>query len=139
MQFDLGGAPSRRSRQQRGLDLDFSAGKLGAEKPATVLRADKASPDWRAQFQAWINAHGYYPEAAAEAGQDGTVTLSFQVQTDGSVTGMRLAGRSGSPFLDQGAISIFRNQKVPPLPPGTRDPPVDVTLTINYILTRASR
>jgi len=46
-----------------------------------------------------------YPEMSMRMKEEGTTVLSFTVGTDGSVSGVAVAGSSGSPLLDEAAIS----------------------------------
>lgn len=99
------------------------------------IRAN-VSPEWSALFRAWLEAHKYYPEQAARNGEDGSVTVRFEVDRDGRVSGLELASRSGSQWLDMGLLSMMRGARVPPLPPDTREERVPVQLTVHYILIR---
>ena len=114
--------PSSRSPPRRGSDTDISAPDAG--------------PEWNALLRAWWEQHKYYPSQAAERGEDGTVSVTFQVDRDGRVSGLRLSSRSGSTWLDAGALAIFRNAKLPRLPPDTQRDQVDVSVTVHYMLVR---
>jgi protein TonB len=46
-----------------------------------------------------------YPEISVKLNEEGTTLLSFQVTTDGSVTGVSVAKSSGSQRLDDAAVS----------------------------------
>jgi protein TonB len=46
-----------------------------------------------------------YPEMSMRMKESGTTTLAFTVGTDGGVTGISVANSSGSPRLDEAAIS----------------------------------
>lgn len=93
-------------------------------------------PSWLNALHEWWNQHGYYPDQAAALGQDGRVGIEIVVNKYGNVTRLRLDARSGSPWLDLGAQSVFRGAKLPSLLPFTSDEQITVELTINYILTR---
>ncbi len=56
------------------------------------------------------------------------------VNHDGRVTAARLTTASGSVWLDQGALALFRDANLPPLPPQTDKPQIPVDLRIHYIL-----
>jgi protein TonB len=100
------------------------------------VRGAQLGADWRGAFMAWLRQHGYYPQQAAEAGEDGTAVVRFTVDRQGRVSGLQLIGRSGSIWLDAGAQAMLRGRTVPPFPPGTRDDTAEIDLTINYILRR---
>lgn len=96
----------------------------------------QVGPDWIRQLHEWWQQHAYYPPQAAMRGEDGTVRLHLKVERDGTVTEVQLQGRSGSQWLDMGAVSIFRGAHLPPFPPGTPENQGDVYLTINFVLVR---
>ena len=89
---------------------------------------------WNEAFRNWVESHKYYPEQAAQLGQQGVVTVEMTIQSDGHVTDLRLVGRSGSPWLDMALQSMFRDAHVPPFPPGTKDPSVTYRVQMNYQL-----
>jgi len=93
-------------------------------------------PSWLSALHDWWDRHGYYPEQAAALGQDGVVGIEIVVDKYGNVTRLRLDSRSGSPWLDLGAQSVFRGAKLPSLLPFTSDEQITVELTIHYILVR---
>ncbi|HEX7388523.1 MAG TPA: energy transducer TonB [Acidiphilium sp.] len=95
-----------------------------------------AGPDWESAFNKWVNEHKYYPEAAAENGQSGSVTVGFTVLPDGRVTDLKLLKRSGAPLLDMAWYGLFRGVHVPRFPPGSKAKSEHVIATIHYILIR---
>jgi protein TonB len=46
-----------------------------------------------------------YPPMSVKLGEEGTTTLSFHIMTDGSVSNVTVAKSSGSPRLDEAAVS----------------------------------
>ena len=62
--------------------------------------------------------------------------LRLVVARDGRVKAVEIEQRSGSPWLDLGALAVFRDAKLPPLPPDVRDPNVTVDFTIHYMIIR---
>ena len=62
--------------------------------------------------------HKYYPQAAEEQGQQGSVEIEFTVDRKGNVTGLHLLNGSGSPFLDQAWLGHVRAEPVAALPAG---------------------
>jgi TonB family protein len=123
-------------RREREPAAASSAGNADAPNAELRIRGAQLGADWRAAFMAWLRQHGYYPRQAAEAGEDGTAVVRFNVDRSGRVSGLQLIGRSGSIWLDAGAQALLRGQTVPPFPPGTRDDSAEIDLTINYILRR---
>lgn len=93
-------------------------------------------PNWLSALHDWWLRHGYYPEQAIRLGQDGTVQITIKVDKFGNVKTVDLEGRSGSPWLDLGAQSVFRGARLPSLQSFSPDDQITVDLTINYILLR---
>lgn len=56
-------------------------------------------------FSAWVNKNLQYPEIAKENGIQGRVTLQFTVNTDGSVSNVKVL-RGVDPSLDKEAVRI---------------------------------
>ena len=78
--------------------------------------------------------HRYFPEQAAQSGEDGTVELQIVVNRLGRVESAEIKRRSGSPWLDMAAIGTWRNAQLTPLPAENTDPTITIPLTINYVL-----
>ena len=55
-----------------------------------------------------------YPPTSRDDGEEGTVTLRFIVQTDGSISDIRIARSSGHRRLDTAAQKALRNTKFQP-------------------------
>ena len=55
-----------------------------------------------------------YPPASQNNGDEGTVTLLLAVQTDGSISDIRIARSSGHPRLDAAAVRSLRQAKFQP-------------------------
>ncbi len=120
-----------------GLDLSFAPTlRGGGGEPGMQVSAPGAGANWMAAFDAWWARHGHYPHEAAAEGQEGTVRLHMLVNPDGTVRGLQLTSRSGSIWLDQGALATFRGAPLPPLTAPAKDGPLDLNLTINYHLLR---
>jgi periplasmic protein TonB len=96
----------------------------------------KVDADWLNDLHSWWLRHGYYPEQAAMAGEDGTVEIQVVVDRHGRVRTVDLEGRSGSQWLDMAAQAVFRGANLPPFPPGTPNDEVTLDLRINYMLVR---
>ena len=58
------------------------------------------------EFSKWVNSHLHYPEAAKAAGKQGRVTLTFVVDTDGSVVDAKVL-RGVDPGLDAEALRVI--------------------------------
>lgn len=105
------------------------------QQSTSVSSAD-VGEGWLNQLDAWLHRHGYYPEAAAENGEDGTVEVKFVVLQDGTVKGVQLIRGTHSPFLNLAPAAWLRNAHLPPLPPGTKDGEATIDLTVRFILIR---
>ena len=55
-----------------------------------------------------------YPRISYDEAEEGTVTLLLAVQTDGSISDIRIARSSGHPRLDAAAQKAHRNIKLQP-------------------------
>ena len=55
-----------------------------------------------------------YPPASQDNGDEGTVTLLLAVQTDGSISDIRIARSSGYQRLDAAAVRSLRQAKFQP-------------------------
>ncbi len=82
-------------------------------------------------FSKWVNQRLVYPEIAKENGVQGRVTLQFTVNTDGSVTNVKVL-RGVDPSLDKEAVRVVSMS--PKWTPGKqRDRAVRVTYTFPVI------
>ena len=82
-------------------------------------------------FSKWVNKNLVYPEIAKENGIQGRVTLQFTVNTDGSVSDVKVL-RGVDSSLDKEAVRIVSSS--PKWSPGKqRDRPVKVTYTFPVI------
>ena len=82
-------------------------------------------------FTKWVNSRLDYPEIAKENGVQGKVTLQFTVNTDGSVSNVKVL-RGVDPSLDKEAVRIVSSS--PKWTPGKqRDKAVKVTYTFPVI------
>jgi protein TonB len=120
----------------KALNLNIGgADELPANTPEISIQG-QIGTDWQAGFNKWVNEHIYYPQAAAEQGQQGAATIQFTVHRDGHVTGIHLLQSAGSVFLDQAWMDIFADNNVPPFPPGTANDTIKITATLDYQLIR---
>jgi len=117
----------------KNLNLSLPQADAQAVNTPELQIQGQVGANWQAGFDKWVYAHLYYPDAAAEQGQQGTVTVSFTAHRDGSVTGLHMLGSSGSPFLDQAWLGIFAQNQLPPFPPGGSDT-LKITATVHYYI-----
>ncbi len=119
---------------KRALNLDLAANDQDAAAgPELKIKGDPGS-DWGAALDKWVNDHKYYPDAAVEQNQQGSVEIEFTVDRAGHVSGIKMRHGSGSPFLDQAWPGIFEGAQLPPLSPDAKSDTVTVDATMHYIL-----
>ena len=83
------------------------------------------------EFSKWVNSRLVYPEIAKENGVQGRVTLQFTVNTDGSVSNVKVL-RGVDSSLDKEAVRVVSSS--PKWKPGKqRDRAVKVTYTFPVI------
>ena len=126
-------APPRPRAFPRGLNLQLSRSDLNALNRPDISVQGNIGSDWMDEFNKWVNERIYYPQAAAEQGQQGTSVISFTVHRDGSVTDLKLVSSAGSTFLDQAWLNIFK-ENVPPFPPNSKSSTIKITASLEYEL-----
>jgi TonB family protein len=145
MDFSLGSrvapldaAPPRPRASPGTIDMSF-APMMGGGDITQVHpqgKGDDVGEDWFNEVAAWWLRHRFYPTEAGRLQQQGDVQLRLVVGRDGRVEAVDVEQKSGSPWLDLGALAVFRDAKLPPLPPDVRDPNVTVDFTIHYVIIR---
>ncbi len=116
----------------RAMNLSLPMSDAQAVNAPELTIKGNIGADWNAALSKWVNEHKYYPEAAAEQGQQGSVKVEFTVDRQGNVTGLHMLSGSGSPFLDQAWMGMFADNRLPPFPPGTKDSHITVDATMHY-------
>jgi protein TonB len=120
--------------------LDFSLGPLnrgpGEAQPFARFLTGQPGPDWRNALKAWLDRHAYYPPEAADAGEDGDVTVRVVASRDGRVESVSMLSRSGSQWLDIATEGMLRDATLPPFPADSTDKTFTFDLTMHYILIR---
>jgi len=127
-------APPRPKPFAGVMDLSYAANVGGGD--ITQLhpngKGEDVGADWLNEVSAWWIRHRFYPEEAARLNQEGNVVLQLRVGQNGHVQAVDLEQGSGSPWLDMGALSVFRNANLPPLPGNVHDPNISLRFTIHY-------
>ena len=67
-----------------------------------------SSSDYKTEFEKWVNQKIVYPVVAMENGIQGRVALEFTVDTDGSITNVKVL-KSVDPFLDKEAMRVIKS------------------------------
>ena len=118
----------------RGMNFSLPTSDAQAATASDFSVKGDAGSDWGAALTKWVQEHAYYPQAAAEQGQEGTATVEFTVDRNGHVTGLKLLDSAGSPFLDQAWEQLFKDNTLPRFPPDAKDGHVKVQYTVHYVL-----
>lgn len=101
--------------------------------PRSQHDEDVEGADWRNAFAKWVADHAYYPELAIGRQEEGDAVVHVVVSPDGRVKSVELLHTSHSRSLDTAVQALFRDQRIPPLPPGTDDPS-EFDFVMHYIL-----
>jgi TonB family protein len=140
MNFSFGAPPRPKSQHQPsrpGQLADLSLGPAARGDldvtPYGDITGANVGPDWRNALSAWVHAHAYYPEQAAQMGQSGNSTVHVEADHDGRVRSVELETKSGSQWLDLALLGLFRGAHLPPLPPDHPDA-ISFDFTMRYIL-----
>ena len=132
-------APAPRAAgSSRAIDFSLGAPKPGPNKSEAFfdVRAKNIGADWAQGLAVYWRQHRYYPQQAAQNGEDGTVEIQIVVNRLGRVESVEILRRSGSPWLDMAAVGTWRNAQLAPLPAENTDRTITIPLTINYLLIR---
>ena len=103
--------------------------------PFSERDEDAAGADWRNALSLWVAEHAYYPEQARHEFQEGDVKVHVVAQPNGRVKEVLLVRKSGSMWLDLALLALFRDQRIPPLPSGEKEP-IEFDFTMHYVLIR---
>ena len=85
-------------------------------------------PGGPAELMKWLSSHVQYPAIAIDICIQGTVTVAFIVEPDGSVSNAKLV-RSVDPYIDQEALRVVR--QMPKWNPGKR---AGIPVRVRYCL-----
>jgi TonB family protein len=104
--------------------------------PYAEIRAANASADWNRGLLAFWLRHRYYPQQAAQGGEQGRVVIELTVARSGRVEAVRVVSRSGSQWLDMAALGTFRNAQLPPFTHEMQEDRLTFPIPITYYLVR---
>lgn len=127
-----------RSHLPGTIDMTLGPESRGAldTTPRSEHDIEVAGADWRNAFSRWVSDHAYYPPQAKANFEEGDARVHVVVNpATGEVKSVELTGKSGSVWLDLAIQSLFRDQRIPPLPPGTENP-FEFDFVMHYILIR---
>lgn len=129
-------------RHGRHAPIDMSIGPLvqnGQFKNSfsSTLTAKGATSSYYGLLGKWLRMHlNYYPEDAAERGEEGNPIVEMDIEADGTVNNLKLIHSSGSDSLDSALLSVFRTRKLPPIPPNSPEKHVKITVSMHYNIIR---
>ncbi len=128
-------------RSSRSLDLSagpvIRGGRLVDSVAHVVGRGGAA--DYMALLREFIETHKYYPQEAAEHGDEGAATVLVTIARDGTVEALSLVRPSGSHLLDAAWLAVFRDNRLPAFTDDMPWPRVTLPLTLNYYLIYQQR
>lgn len=136
-------APERKVEEQKQQEQQVQqtaaappkAEQVGVQRLAATPQGSNASRDvtmrWNYLLSARLRQNTRYPAAAH--GENGTVVVSFVVNSKGAVLSQRIVRSSGHPTLDSEALAMLqRSQPLPGFLPGMPNPTEERTQTISY-------
>lgn len=102
---------------------------------APVVNNAAAEAAYRQKLQSLIAARKQYPRMAEKAEVEGTVTVSFTVLPNGTITGARVSQSSGNDWLDKAAVqAVNATSGALPFPAGIHKTQWDFALKVNFKL-----
>ena len=92
----------------RDLNINSTIAGDGKEEIYTIVEQNPEFPGGMAEFYEFLRNKLVYPPPAREAGAEGTATIKFVVNKDGSIGGVTVARSSGYKLLDDEAVRVVR-------------------------------
>ncbi|WP_426578323.1 energy transducer TonB [Xenorhabdus stockiae] len=99
-----------------------------------VGQGNSESDNYHARLRQEIERHKRYPRKAKRMKQEGTVTVNFILQDDGSITAAKIIQSSGYSAMDNEALKALSLAKS--IGPKPTTLPADITLQISFELVR---
>ena len=109
---------------------------LGAG-PSTIGNGNVpgAWSDYVAVLQVWLKKHREYPESALLLRQEGTASVYFVINRDGSLRDYRIEKSSGHELLDRAVIGMIeRAQPLPQIPGNLDGTQVVLVVPVQFVL-----
>lgn len=106
---------------------------IAAPAPGLSAIAAKAEANWHKSLVAHINRYKRYPAEARAHKIEGVVSVEFTLDRLGQIVSSRVAHSSGSPVLDEEAVTLLRRAAPLPTPPQAVPPEgIQLTLPVNF-------
>ncbi len=136
--FDLSPQSRQTASSSLGRGLDLSAGPVvrNGELHDSVahVRGSHGMSDWGERLQEFVEEHKYYPQAAADNGEQGAAVLRVTVNRDGTVKSLTLVSSSGSHLLDAAWMAVFRDNRLPEFNDDMQGNQITFNYELNYEL-----
>lgn len=95
----------------------------GSKGKVSQALGNGAETRYKGRVRSKVQRNFRYPKSADRAGIRGTVTVAFTISSGGGVSGVRVTRSSGSPVLDDAAVSaVQKAAPFPAIPEGGRSP-----------------
>jgi protein TonB len=128
-------APAPRPVQRVTTPAPPTAKPVAPAAPAPATNNAAAEAAYRQKLQNLIGARKQYPRVAEKAEVEGTVTVSFTVLPNGTITGARVSQSSGNDWLDKAAVqAVNATSGALPFPAGIHKVQWDFALKVNFKL-----
>ena len=118
--------------------LDQTPPPAAKPPPAEEPQPQEEQPVQQASYQeiaeAILAANKRYPREALLNGTEGTVVLSYIVNSQGTVLAYTIEQSSGHPVLDDEVKRLIRSVRFPPFPAGDMDTRKTLEVTIEFDL-----
>jgi protein TonB len=106
---------------------------VAAPVPGLSAIVAKAEANWHKSLVAHINRYKRYPAEARAHKIEGIVSVEFTLDRLGQIVSSRVAHSSGSPVLDEEAVTLLRRAAPLPMPPQQVPPEgIHLTLPVNF-------
>jgi len=113
------GAENRQAAEQSvaGIEAETEAESAKAESEGLTAEQTEEIREWQKSIVLLISSSKTYPKKARRDGIEGEVQIKFTLDRYGALTATEVAQSSGSPVLDDAAISTVEKLKKMPTPP----------------------
>ncbi len=105
-----------------------------AVPPAPAPSQARVKLDKQPKLKTKIDTRKIYPEGARERGEEGSVTLMFEVTPGGRCSNMRITDSCGFPELEQAAIRAVTQARFEPARRGNSKVPAPARITLTFRL-----
>jgi protein TonB len=128
-------------RGSHGLSLALGMTVRGGQLMDAVphIVAPGANGEYLDALSDYVESHKFYPEDAAQNGEQGTAVIKATINRDGTVKDVKLIESSGSATLDWAWLGLFRGKRLPPFPDNMSDKQLELTMSMDYELIYGRR